>query len=561
MITEIVRYTFRVIGKLLYKVRVTGAENFPLKGGALLIPNHNSLLDAAIVASGEPRMIRFVIYKEVFKTPILGKFLFSLRMIPIASTRSKTELMDFYGKCCREINAGEIVCVFPEGEMPRNGFMLGFKKGFELIARQSKSPIIPFYVDNALGSPFTFKTGKSKPVKLKISPFRTPITISIGEKLPFDTSSFQIRQKLKELESEAFTYRVKNEESISYYLLFSKKSSVSYLDLAISARFLKTMKKQNLIYMDFNSDEYQFFIKIILLAGKTMITKDIANNYSDFIRIVNEKNTFIGEDLVFTTKELKNTISPVCMANGILGKLFPFTRLQGNSNLISLITKNGDYTHKNLILCVLSLDQVLAFNKNDTIGLTIQPDKPIAVVFTLLALIKGLKQINFSIENKDINKDVSIIISEKKWVEENYLFLSDGVGKIIVTDGLLSAEIKKHLSSENGIKVLEGYGDEFFPMISLNTPDFSGKDIAGKEFVQHCSREGSVGRMLPGVAIKICDENDGFVLKGEGEEGRLQIKGFGLSEKTLKEARFEKGWYVSCSNGYIDKDGFLFLKK
>ena len=89
MYKQIVRAIFNLIGKLFYKVTVIGLENYPKKGGAILISSHNTLIDAFIFAVAQSRILRFVIFKSVFSKPVLGKFLYSLKMIPIASTRNK----------------------------------------------------------------------------------------------------------------------------------------------------------------------------------------------------------------------------------------------------------------------------------------------------------------------------------------------------------------------------------------------------------------------------------------------------------------------------------------
>jgi acyl-[acyl-carrier-protein]-phospholipid O-acyltransferase/long-chain-fatty-acid--[acyl-carrier-protein] ligase len=99
------------------------------------------------------------------------------------------------------------------------------------------------------------------------------------------------------------------------------------------------------------------------------------------------------------------------------------------------------------------------------------------------------------------------------------------------------------------IDVLEGYGaTETSPVISVNTPD--------------ANRPGSVGRPLPGVAVRIVDIDSGEDLP-VGREGKILVKGelvmkgyFDDLEETA--LRIENGWYETGDMGCLDADGFLW---
>lgn len=102
---------------------------------------------------------------------------------------------------------------------------------------------------------------------------------------------------------------------------------------------------------------------------------------------------------------------------------------------------------------------------------------------------------------------------------------------------------------EHGITLYEGYGaTETSPVISTNTPD--------------CNRQGSIGKVLPGVQVRIENyETGGDCLPGES--GRIMVKGdivmkgyFNDFEET--SMRIRHGWYDTGDMGFVDADGFLW---
>ena len=79
-------FRFILIGlaHTIYRVRVIGRSNVPEQGGALLVPNHVSFADGLFLIASVDRPIRFMVYAPYFERPILGRFLRSMRAIPIS---------------------------------------------------------------------------------------------------------------------------------------------------------------------------------------------------------------------------------------------------------------------------------------------------------------------------------------------------------------------------------------------------------------------------------------------------------------------------------------------
>ncbi|MCK5369235.1 MAG: 1-acyl-sn-glycerol-3-phosphate acyltransferase, partial [Cyclobacteriaceae bacterium] len=138
-----VRFIADSIAKLYFKYDVSGANHIPQKSGALLIANHQSLLDPFIIVAAIPRMVRFVMAREIYENPFIHWLVKRMNVIPVTADIGKNRLDEFTRLCQEEINNGHLVCIFPEGQISRIGHLLEFKKGVEHISEGIDAPIIP----------------------------------------------------------------------------------------------------------------------------------------------------------------------------------------------------------------------------------------------------------------------------------------------------------------------------------------------------------------------------------------------------------------------------------
>ena len=152
--------TLRVVGlflaRLRYSVRTVGAEHLPKTGGALIVCNHVSYVDTIILSLASPRPVRFLSHESFFKTPVLGSILRVFGAIPIAPGRAKDALR----RASDCIRAGELVCIYPEGQLTRTGCLMELKSGFEIIARRAQCPVIVAHLDGLWGSIYSFEGGR-----------------------------------------------------------------------------------------------------------------------------------------------------------------------------------------------------------------------------------------------------------------------------------------------------------------------------------------------------------------------------------------------------------------
>lgn len=140
-----------------YRVRRRRTGLIPAEGAALLVANHVSFLDAVLVALASPRPVRFVMYYRIFQAPLLSWFFRALGAIPIAGAKEDPAIHEAaFARIATALQAGELVCIFPEGQLTKDGQMTPFRPGVLRILRETPVPVVPVAVRGAWGSIFTY---------------------------------------------------------------------------------------------------------------------------------------------------------------------------------------------------------------------------------------------------------------------------------------------------------------------------------------------------------------------------------------------------------------------
>jgi 1-acyl-sn-glycerol-3-phosphate acyltransferase len=135
--------TFGVIaplGRALLRPRLIGLERLPQRGGAVVAFNHDSYLDALLVAQVTRRHLRVMGKAELFTLPLLGRLLLSGGMFPVQRGRGDRAALDTAVELCR---AGELVAIFPEGTLNRGPHLGRVRSGAARIALAAGVPIVP----------------------------------------------------------------------------------------------------------------------------------------------------------------------------------------------------------------------------------------------------------------------------------------------------------------------------------------------------------------------------------------------------------------------------------
>lgn len=149
----ILRFVTWLLTSTLYRVRADGLQHIPEEGPALLVCNHVSYVDPLLLMANLRRPARFVMYYRIFNIPLL-KFLFkTAKAIPIAGQKEDPAvLQQAWDAVDAALADGELVCIFPEGALTRDGEIATFRPGVEKILARRPVPVVPMALRGLWGS-------------------------------------------------------------------------------------------------------------------------------------------------------------------------------------------------------------------------------------------------------------------------------------------------------------------------------------------------------------------------------------------------------------------------
>ena len=173
--------------RTLYKLRTQGIdEHIPDEGAALVVCNHVSYMDALILSASIPRPARFVMYYKIFNIPVMRWIFRTAKAIPIAGAREDPALMQrAFDAVDAALAEGELVCIFPEGALTKDGEIAAFKSGVEKILERANAagrpvPVIPMALRNMWGSLWSKRDSRLGQMRVPRR-FRAHVEVVAGE--------------------------------------------------------------------------------------------------------------------------------------------------------------------------------------------------------------------------------------------------------------------------------------------------------------------------------------------------------------------------------------------
>ena len=182
-----------------YKMHVLGVENIPNDGPVLLVGNHHSFIDWAILQMASPRPLRIASNKDHFEKWYLRAILKRLGMIRIPSRDPSPAL--------KQINEallnGEAVVIFPTGEVSKAPHIVPFTLDFSDAVKDTNAIIVPFYIQGMWGSRYSYSGSDMYDVT-------TPraVTMAFGKSIPADTPANEIRTIVRNVSIDAWAYGI-----------------------------------------------------------------------------------------------------------------------------------------------------------------------------------------------------------------------------------------------------------------------------------------------------------------------------------------------------------------
>ena len=177
----LLRFIAFMVSRCVYRFKVTGDHNLPTQGAAVLTCNHVSFIDAVLLMAASPRPIYFVMDQRIFKTPVLGWFFKRLKAIPIAPRAEDPAMYEAaFEAAANVLRDGDLLAIFPEGGITKDGQLQPFKGGIMKIIENAKrdgvdAPVIPMALTNLWGSYFSRVDGAAI-----TKPFRRGVFNRVG---------------------------------------------------------------------------------------------------------------------------------------------------------------------------------------------------------------------------------------------------------------------------------------------------------------------------------------------------------------------------------------------
>lgn len=174
-----------------YRIRVLNVDHIPVKGGALILPNHVTFADAFFIYSVCPRPVRFVMDEAFMEKRSIRMF---VKIFDTVTIR-RDQPLEAIRETINALKNGDLVCLFPEGQLTRTGTLSELQRGFELIAKKTGHSMLPMWCDGSWGSIFSFERGRfirKRPYRMKEG-----MTIAFGEEIvPQEVKLEQVRDGL-----------------------------------------------------------------------------------------------------------------------------------------------------------------------------------------------------------------------------------------------------------------------------------------------------------------------------------------------------------------------------
>jgi acyl-[acyl-carrier-protein]-phospholipid O-acyltransferase/long-chain-fatty-acid--[acyl-carrier-protein] ligase len=615
---SLLRLLLWIAAHTLYRLDLKGNENIPARGGALLTPNHASWVDAVLLISATDRPIRFLMFRGVYNHPLIKPFARVLKIIPIASDQGPREMIHSLREASEALRNGEVVCIFPEGQITRIGQMLPFRRGFERIVKGIDVPIIPVNLDGIWGSIFSFAGGRFFWKWPRAIPY--PVRITFGKPLPSTANPAEVRQAVQELGVDAFQRRRRYSKPLTRSFLRTARRNprhlcmadgrtpkLSFGDAVIKAVFLARRLRPlwngqqvvgillppsipgalvnwaalllgkvpvNLNYTASNESLASCARQCEL---KTVITSKL---FLEKVRIQPPGEIIYVENLVESPRIMEN-LAALLSAKFLPARLLELflgvrktPSLDGIATIIFSSGSTGDpkgviLSHFNLVSNVEQLEQVFQLHDGDRI-LGILPFFH-SFGFTGTLCLPALAGIGVIYHPSPLDAQaigalvskyaVSMLISTPTFLNTyTRRCAPDAFGSLrLVMAGAEKLPERTAQSFEDhfGIRPLEGYGcTECSPVVAVNTYDFRAA-----YFRQVGAKRGTIGHPLPGIGVRIIDPDSGDTLPPD-KPGLLLVCGpnvmAGYLNRPDKTAEVLKdGWYNTGDVATLDEDGFL----
>ena len=582
---SLARLVVSLVFSLRYRLTVLNMERIPASGGVLMLGNHISWIDWAIVQMASPRPLRFVMAKSIYERWYL-RFIFEFfNIIPVGTGASKQAL-----DAVREsLNKGEVVCLFPEGAISRNGHLGEFQRGFEVAAADADAVIVPFYLRGLWGSRFSRSSDRLKTLRSKQS--FSDLIVAFGEPLAINSDRFAVKQAVLQLSVDAWTNYTESLETLPEAIIKGLKrqgSEMAAADIIGSATSGHRMLSAAILFSKQIPGDCHQNIGILmpsssagvianiasLLSGKTLVNLNFtasvealaaASKKADINTIITSRkfieklaNKGFDASLLDTAKHVlymedlrQNIKKRDFISMMVFVRLMPMEvikarymkAVKAEDPAVILFSSGSEGTpkgvllsHRNVMSNIKQIADVINTERDDVVMSVLPLFHAFGLtVTTFLPLVESLPVICHPdpTDVRNIAKGIATFRGTILCGTSTFLrmyvcnrkvepLMLDSLRIVVSGAEKLNPEVRDSFKIKFNKTIYEGYGaTETTPVASVNIPDKLAPDTLT---TQIGSKLSTVGMPLPGTRFRIVNP-DTFEDLPAGEDGLILIGG------------------------------------
>ncbi len=615
----LIRLALWIVTHSLYRLRVVNRENFPVHGGALLVANHMSLVDALLLLGSVDRPVRFMMFKDIYDLPYIKPFAKMVDAIPISSQLRPRDMITSLRAASDAVKNGEIVCIFAEGQITRIGQLLPFRRGLERIMKGVDAPIIPVYLDGVWGSIFSYERGRFLWKLPRRIPY--PITVSFGKPMPATASAFEVREAVQELQSDSFMHHRARMKTLTRSFIRSahthgfrfamgdkrrprmKWGAALLSSIFLARRLRKTWEGQEMVGILLPPSVPGALVNFAaMLSGKIPVNLNYTASNETIASCAKQCNLktvittgLLLEKLPIEIPGQKVLLEEVAAKPGLgerltalLMWLLPAPLLERQlsggkvttlDDLATIIFSSGStgepkgvmLTHYNIASNIEQMGQTFMLENGDVLlgvlpffhsfGFTVTLWLPAVMGIGVAFHPSPLDLVAVSEIVRDYK--VTFLLATPTFLQAyTRRCLPEDFGSlqfVVVGAEKLPDSLALAFEDRFGIRPLEGYGTtECSPVVAVNTRDYRAPG-----FMQVGAKRGHIGHPLPGVSVRIVDPETGVRL-GVDKPGLMKVRGpnvmKGYLNNPAKTAEvLQDGWYITGDIAAMDEDGFITI--
>ncbi len=603
----------------LFKLHAADRHHIPEEGGALLVGNHESFVDAMALQAALDREVYFVVGADLLDTPWLRHCARCMYIIPV-DARDEAGLDAALTTIRRTIAEGNLVCVNRSQQLQRDGIAMPWYQDYELLTRDIGAPILPVALSRLWECLYVFRNRR---IHWRFpGVFRFPVHVRCGVPLPAATTAFNTRDAVQHLTMEIYMQRRFRDDVLQYgFIRVARRylwrvcmadmltGKLTYFKalvgtIALARKFKPILGDAPMVGVLMPPT---IGGALANLAAQAMGRVPVNLNYTASSDIIAEcakrcETTHTITSRAFLERvpleppgqavyleDIKQSVSGKDRIVAMLLALFmprrALLRLLGaepktEHDIATVIFSSGSegvpkgvvLTHRNITAVIQGAREMFPHDKTSGLVGFLPLFHSFGYSVTLwAAMTEGLRSVFHPnpLEPKAIGQLIkkyrgTIMIATPTFLQ-GFIRRCDpeqlaSLECVVAGAEKLPERIRVAFRDKFDVEPMEGYGTtECAPVVSANIFDSESPGF----YVRHC-KHGTIGKPFPYQAVKVVNPNTREEELPVGASGLLLVKGANIMAGYLNDPeRTEKvlrdGWYTTGDIAAIDEDGFIMI--